>query len=225
MQEEIGKREILFDGNNYQILEYSDFLLVNGNKKLRVKKIGEKFAWLNLFFLDFLKEYHIPAAIVKSHEKNSLKVVKHDRYPFHIKILNVIDKRTSKIFAKKETEMLNLPVFEIHFGEGKDSVISEGYLISFDLCTNEELKHIYRICSKVNAVLKSFFERRGFLLAEVNCYFGKSEDKIFLVDDFTSRSIKFFSMNKEDRLIDPFKLSTSAEIRHYTDKLLNMTSI
>ena len=224
MQEEIGKREILFDGNNYQILEYSDFLLVNGNKKLRVKKIGEKFAWLNLFFLDFLKEYHIPAAIVKSHEKNSLKVVKHDRYPFHIKILNVIDKRTSKIFAKKETEMLNLPVFEIHFGEGKDSVISEGYLISFDLCTNEELKHIYRICSKVNAVLKSFFERRGFLLAEVNCYFGKSEDKIFLVDDFTSRSIKFFSMNKEDRLIDPFKLSTSAEIRHYTDKLLNMTS-
>ncbi|MHB8579942.1 MAG: phosphoribosylaminoimidazolesuccinocarboxamide synthase [Ignavibacteriaceae bacterium] len=225
MQEEIGKREILFDGNDYQILEYSDFLLVNGNKKLRIKKIGEKFAWLNIFFLDFLKEYHIPAAVVKSHEKNSIKVIKHDRYPFYIKILNVVDKRTSKIFAKKETEMLSLPVFEIHFGEGKESIISEGYLISFDLCTNEELKHIYRICSKVNAVLKSFFERRGFLLAEVNCYFGKFEDKIFLVDDFTSRSIKFFSMNKEDRLIDPFKLSTSAEVRHYTDKLLNMTSI
>ena len=225
MQEEVVRRENHFDGNDYQILEYSDFLLVNGNKKLRIKKIGEKLASLNLFFLDFFKEYHIPAAVVKSHDKNSIKLAKHERYPFHIKILNVIDRRTSKIFTKKESELLNLPVFEIHYGDEKDSVVSEGYLISFDLCTNEELKLIYRICSKVNAVLKSFFERRGYLLAEVSCYFGKSDDRIFLVDEFNSRSIKYISMNKEDRVIDPFKLSTSAEIRHYTDKLLNMTSI
>ncbi|MHB1688802.1 MAG: phosphoribosylaminoimidazolesuccinocarboxamide synthase [Ignavibacteriaceae bacterium] len=225
MQEEMVKRDFLFDSNDYQIIEYSDVFSVNGDKKLKVRSLGEKFASLNLFFLDYLKEYHIPAAFIKSHEKNSIKFIQHNRFPFYVKILNVVDKRTSKIFSKKETDLLHLPIFEIHYGDGKDSIISESHLISFDLCSNEEIKLIYRICSKVNAVLKSFFERRGFFLAEVNCFYGKYEDKIFLVDDFTSRSLKVFPINKDERLIDPYKLTTSAEIRHYTDKLFNMTSI
>jgi phosphoribosylaminoimidazole-succinocarboxamide synthase len=80
------------------------------------------------------------------------------------------------------------------------------------------------MCSKINAVLKSFFERRNSLLAEVTCHFGKSEDKIFLVDDFTPASLKVLPLNQNDRYPDPYKFGTSAEIKQYTDHLFNLMS-
>jgi len=222
--EDLLKKELPLDEQDYLIVEYLDFFSSNGNKKVKVKNLGEKFAAINSFFFDYLKEYHVPAAFVKLHNKTTLKFIKHTRFPFYIKIVNVIDKRTAKIFNKKENDILNLPIFEIHFGEGKDTLITESHLISFDLCTNEDIKVINRICSKVNAVLKSYFERRGYLLAEASCSFGKFEEKIFLVDDFTPRSIKVIPFNKNNNGIDPFKFNTSAEIRHYTDQLFNLMS-
>ncbi len=221
--EEVSKKDLHLDDNDFLVIEYPDFYNSNG-KKVKVKNLGEKFASINSFFFDYLKEYHIPAGFVKAHDKNTLKFVKHNRFPFSIKILNVIDKRTAKIFSQKEGDLLSFPVFEIHYGNNKDSLISENHVITFDLCSNDDLKIINRICSKVNAVLKSFFERRGYLLAEATCGFGKFEEKIFLVDDFTPHSLKIIPLNKDGKEINPYKFNTSAEIRHYTDHLFNMMS-
>ena len=221
--EEISKKDLHLDDKDFLTVEYPDFYQSNG-KKVKVKNLGEKFASINSFFFDYLKEYHIPAAFVKTYDKNILKFVKHDRFPFSIKILNIVDKRTGKIFSKKDGDLLDLPVFEIHYGNSKDSLISESHVIAFDLCSNEDLKILNRICSKVNAVLKSYFERRGYLLAEATCSFGKMDEKIYLVDDFTPQSLKVIPLNKDNKEIDPYKFSTSAEIRHYTDHLFNMMS-
>ena len=218
------KKELPFDDQNYQLLEYPDYLTNGGAKKVKVKDLGTKFASINSFFLDYLKEFHIPAAFVKAQDNNSLKFIKHERLPFTVKILNLIDKRTAKIFSKKEGHSLKLPIFEYHYGTGKDSLVSESHLVTFDLCSIEDLKFINRICSKVNAVLKSFFERRGEILAEVDCSFGKSENKIYLVDDFTPRSLKIISLNGNNKSISPYKFDTPATVRKYTDHLFNLMS-
>jgi phosphoribosylaminoimidazole-succinocarboxamide synthase len=220
----ILKKELPMDDQNYFLLEYPDYLTNGGNKKVKVKDLGRKFASINSFFMDYLKEYHIPAAFIKAQDKNSLKFIKHERLQFIVKILNLIDKRTAKIFSKKEGRPLNLPIFEYHSGTGKDTLVSESHLITFDLCSLEDLKLINRICSKVNAVLKSFFERRGETLAEVNCTFGKSENKIYLVDDFTPKGIKIFPRNGDNKSISPYKFDTPATIRKYTDHLFNLMS-
>ena len=213
------------DGDlTYQTIEYPDYFLDFNNNKIKSKNLGEKFAVINSFFLDYLKEYHIPSSFLKLENKTHLKYLEHDKYPFSVRILNVIDKRTSRIFNKKEFENLPLPVFELHYGNGKDTLISESHLISFDLCNIEDYKIINRICSKINAVLRSFFERRNSLLAEVTCHFGKLEDKIYLVDDFTPASLKVVPLNKDNHYIDPYKFGTSAEIRQYTDHLFNLMS-
>ena len=224
LNEEHFKKELPLDEQDYLIFEYPDFYSENGDKKVKVKDLGEKFATINSFFFDYLKGYHVPAAFVKTHDKNALKFVRYEKFPFSVKILNTVDKRTSKLFGKKENELLDLPIFEIHFGNGNDTLISESHLVAFDLCSNEDYKVITRICSKVNAVLKSFFERRSLMLAEATCQFGKSDEKIFLVDDFTPRSLKVLPSNKEDKWVDPYKFSTSAEIKNYTDHLLNLMS-
>ena len=64
------------------------------------------------------------------------------------------------------------------------------------------------MCSKINAVLKSFFERRNLLLAEVCCIFGKNDEKIFLIGDFTPKSLKILPLDQESKWSDPYKLTT-----------------
>jgi phosphoribosylaminoimidazole-succinocarboxamide synthase len=222
--EDLLKKDNHDADHSYQIVDYQDFILDLNNNKIKSKNLGEKFAYINAYFLDYLKEYHIPTSFYKLENKTQLKYHKHDKFPFSVRILNIIDRRNSRIFHKKEYENLLLPIFELHYGSGKDTLISESHLITFDLCNIEDTKIINRICSKINAVLKSFFERRNSLLAEVTCHFGKSEDKIYLEDDFTPASLKVIPINKDNHYIDPYKFGTSAEIRQYTDHLFNLMS-
>lgn len=218
----IKEKIITLNGSNYLVIDYPDFI-ESDKKRIRVKGLGDKFAAINSFFFEYLKEYHIPVAFLKN-ESSSLKFYNHSRFPFYIKIFNASDKRTAKRFSIKEFELLNLPLFEFHYGNGKDSFISESHLVSFNLCTYEELKLINRICSKVNAVLKSYFERRGEILAEMNCYFGKSDDKIYLVDEFTPRSLKIIPQEINKKFINPYGISTTAQLKKYTDHLFTLAS-
>ena len=225
LYEELQKKELSIDNSEYFIREYGDYFLDGSDNKIKSKNIGEKFSSINAFFFDYLKEYHIPVAFVKNVDKNSLRFIKHSRFPFFVKILNITDKRTAKIFGEKEGKVLTLPLYEFHYGEAKDSLISESHLISYNLCTNDDLRIISRMCSKINAVLKSFFERRNLLFAEVSCTFGKNDEKIYLVDDFTPRSLKILSLNSENKHIDPYKLTTTVQVRNYTNLIYNLMSI
>lgn len=216
-------KSISLDGNNHLIIDFPDFI-DEGKKKIRVKGLGEKFAAINSFLLDYLKEYHIPVAFIRNKAKTSLEFLNYNKFPFFIRIYNAVDKRTAKIFNRKEFDTLTLPLFEFHYGEGKDSLVSESHLISFELCTYEELKLITRICSKVNAVLKSYFERRVEILAELDCCFGKVDDKIYVVEGFSPKSIKVLPQEMNNKSINPYKITTPTQLRKYTDHLFKLTS-
>jgi phosphoribosylaminoimidazole-succinocarboxamide synthase len=217
-------KDIPFDGGNYQIVEFLDIFNLNNQKKTRIKDLGQKVASLHSVFFDYLKEFHIPIAYIKKEETNSLKFVKYENLNFSVKILNCADKRTAKIFSLKEGSSLELPVFELHYGNQKESMISESHLITFNLCSTEELKMINRICSKINAVLRSFFERRNFTLAELSCRFGKFEGKVYMTGNFSPDSLKVFPVNEDLKWKDPYKLLTSAHIKGYTDQLIKIIS-
>jgi phosphoribosylaminoimidazole-succinocarboxamide synthase len=224
MINELQKKGIPFDEQNYQFIEFTDHFSLIKNKTVKVKDLGKKFAAISSFFYEYLHEYHIPTAFVNTHSAESLTFLKFDQIPFKVRILNNADKRTSKIFKIKENDPLTFPVFEYHFGDGKDSLVSESHLISFDLCSAEELKMINRLCSKINAVLKSFFERRNKSIAEVSCSFGKFENKIILVDEFTPLSIKIISTNGDKKAVDPYKITTAAQMKKYSEYLFNNIS-
>ncbi len=217
-------KDIPFDGGNYQIVEFLDVFHINSQKKTKIKDLGQKVTSLHSVFFDYLKEFHIPIAYVKKEEYNSLKFVKYEDLNFSIKILNSADKRTAKIFSLKEGSPLSLPVFEIHYGNQKESIISESHLITFNLCSTEDLKMINRICSKINAVLKSFFERRNFNLAELSCTFGKFDGKVYMTGNFSPESLKVFPLNEDPKWKDPYKLLTSVQLKGYTDQLIKIIS-
>lgn len=207
-----------------ELIEYKDFFITQKNKTVSVKNFGEKSAFLNSFFFDYLKNYNIPIAYLKTNGKRSLEFLKFVTYPFRIKILNNADPRTSKIFPIKPGEPFELPIHEFHFGDSKDSFISESHIISFNFCNYDELKLMNRFSSKINAVIKSFFERRNVSLVELTCIFGKFDGKIYLVGDFSPMSIKIMDLRHNEKPSDLYKIETSAQIKKYTDYLFKLTS-
>jgi phosphoribosylaminoimidazole-succinocarboxamide synthase len=221
---QVQKKILTTADKEYLIVEYDDFFLTQKNKKVRVKDLGEKFASINSYFFDYLKGFNIPVAYIKKTGKKELNFLKFIELPFRVKILNAADKRTSKIFSVKPGSHLELPVFEIHYGYSNDSLISEGHIISFNLCTYEDLKFINRLCSKINAIVKSFFERRNDSIIELTCGFGKFDSKIYLIDEFSPVSLRIIKNDSDGKFPDPYKIETSAQMIKYTEHILKFTS-
>ncbi|MBT8381063.1 MAG: hypothetical protein KJO59_01750 [Ignavibacteria bacterium] len=218
------KNKLPFDEQNYKLIEYDDYYYSEKNKKIRIKDLGKKFASINSFFYEYLKEYNIPCAYVKKTGTKSLLFIKYSPLSFRVKILNSADRRISKVFNVKQGAELTLPVIEYHYGNEKESVISESHLIAFNLCNYDDLKFINRLCSKINAVVRSFFERRDEITAELTCGFGKYDGKVYLTDDFSPMSLKIFKINEDGKLPDPYKLETAGQMNKYTDHLYNFTN-
>lgn len=217
-------RDLTLDEQNYQLVEYGDYFINQKNKKVSSRNLGEKFAAINAHFFEYLKGYNIPCGYMKKSDSKRLLFVRFTEFSFKVKILNAADKRTAKLFSLKQGSLLELPVFEYRYGDSKDSFITESHLISFDLCTYEEMKFISRLCSKINVIIKSFFERRNENLIELTCGFGKFEGKIFLINDFSPLSLKIISNESNGKLPDPYKIETPAQMKKYTDHLLQITN-
>ena len=218
------KKNLPFDEQGYQLVEYEDFFFPQKSKKVTSKELGEKIASINSFFFEYLKGYNIPCAFVKKTGRKNLLFLKYTEFPFKIRILNAADKRIAKIFSIKTGSALDLPVLEYHFGDSRDSMITESHLISFNLCSYDDLKLMNRLCSKINAIIKSFFERRNEFLVELTCGFGKFEGKIFLIDDFSPISMKILKNESDGKLPDPYKIETPAQMKKYSDHLLHLTN-
>ncbi|MGB5288085.1 MAG: phosphoribosylaminoimidazolesuccinocarboxamide synthase [Ignavibacteriaceae bacterium] len=217
------KKNLPFDEQGYQLIEYEDFFL-QGNKKITLKNLGEKVASINSYFFEYLKGYNIPCAYVKKIGSKNLLFLKYTEFPFKIRILNAADKKIAKIFSIKTGIALELPVLEYHYGDSKDSMITESHLISFNLCSYDDLKLMNRLCSKINVIIKSFFERRNEYLVELTCRFGKFEGKIFLIDDFSPFSMKIIKNESDGKLPDSYKIETPAQMKKYSDHLLHLTN-
>ncbi len=193
-------------------LSFKNDIHFNGRKS-KVKNIAENFRIINSFFLDYLKSYNIQTGFLRT-EDEKIIFQKHSFIPFKIKVLNIADKRTAEIFGKNFGETLLHPVYEFRLGNNEGNLISETCLTAFDVCSVEEIKAMKRACSKVNAVLKSFFERRNTTLAEFFCSFGKTEDKIIVTGNFTPASFKLIYND-----VNPYDFTTINQFKKYIDNI------
>jgi phosphoribosylaminoimidazole-succinocarboxamide synthase len=209
--------------DKYIQVEFLDTVIVD-KTKTKIKDLGIKSVELSTYFFEYLTGYQVPTAYVKRDSENIIKYVDYSEYRFLIKILNHSDKRIAKIFGIKENIELKLPIYEFRYGEAKDNLINESHLLSFDLCNSEDMKVILRISSKINAVLKSFFERRNEILTELDLKFGKFQDKIYVTGDFTPFGIKVHPNEENSKWTDPNKLNSPSEIKKYTEFLYNIVS-
>ncbi|MBU2444865.1 MAG: hypothetical protein KJ666_04735 [Bacteroidetes bacterium] len=208
--EEVGKK--IYDNlmPDTYLIHFENDTKINGNSK-RVPGIGEINQRCAVHFFQLLNSYNIPSCFLMNKSSSEIIVQKYEKLPIQLKILNYVDKNSTKIFKVKLSERLTTPIFEIYYNSASKYLINESHLLAFNIATLDESKVMTRIASKVNAIFKSYFERRDYNLAEVDLEFGKIQGRISLTSTFGYENIKL--LPKGDSPALEFKSNTPRRIK------------
>jgi len=187
---------------------------VNEKIQRKIKDYGELSTKVNAFFHDYVKGYHIPTAFEKSCESHAIKFSPTELLPVYTKVVNTSNKNFSKIFSIGKNIPLQVPILENYLSSDSNYQLNDHHIISFNILPLSDFKMMGRIATKVNVILKSFFERRELLLSEMSCTFGRCGEKIVLMGLFSPHQIKLLPKDKPEH---EFDLSTPSSIKKYLE--------
>lgn len=197
--------------------DYNDNIELDNNKIISIKGAKFKLAAINNFILSYLNSYNISTNYIGIIKRNIITFEQFELLPICIKIINTVNKKIGKIFNLVEGTNIPFPIYEIYLLNDKNNLVTESHLISLNICSVNDIKTVTRIASKVNAVLKVFFERRNALLNEMICYFGKYEDKYFVIDDFTPLSVRITPIYQNILNFNTLKITKDTHMEEYIE--------
>ena len=79
-------------------------------------------------------------------------------------------------------------------------LLNEYHILVMGLATPEEIKLVNRIATKVNVVLRSFFERRNLKLLDFALEFGRHRGKILLGDEISPDTCRLWDSRTNKKL-------------------------
>ncbi len=187
-----GSSKVLYSLPQDDILlaEFRPELGVDGKKIFKIKDRPKIAAELQAFIFAYLETYQIPTHFF-SQNGSELLVKRLNIIPVEVTVRNL----TSQSFAKrfrhfKPKQQLDFPIFEYLLkDETGEHLVNETYLYALQMLTPEEFRTINRLASKIDAVMKSFLERRGLTLVDIKMKFGKYKGVIMLGDEISPENI------------------------------------
>ncbi len=194
------KRLILSRGSSkvLYLLPQDDLLLaefrrelgVDGKKVLKIKDRPKIAAELQAFIFAYLETYQIPTHFF-SQTGSELFIKRLNVIPVEVTVRNIASQSFAKRFKHfKAKQQLDFPVFEYLLkDENGEKFVNESYLYALQCVTPDEFRTMNRLASKVDAVMKSFMERRGFTLVDITMKFGKYKGVIMLGDEISPENM------------------------------------
>ncbi len=187
-----GSSKILYALPQDDILlaEFRSEIGVDGKKVFKIKDRPKIAAELQAFIFAYLETYQIPTHFF-SQNGEELLVKRLNIIPVEVTVRNL----ASQLFAKKfkhfkAKQQLEFPIFEFLLKDEKgEFFVTETHLYAMQIMTPDEFRTINRLASKINAVMKSFLERRGLTLVDITMKFGKYKGVIMLGDEISPENI------------------------------------
>ncbi len=201
-----GKAKIVYETEdpNYLIQDFKDDASAfNGVKKGKIANKGYVNNQVSAHLFRYLSSYYVPTHFVDLHSDTAMVVRRLDMFPIEVVVRNIAAGSLLKRTKYKEGETLPKPLVEFFLKDDEkgDPQITEEDIVNDGLATPEELDYIKRLALKINAVLKSFFERRGIKLVDFKLEFGKDKDgKIYLADEISPDTCRFWDMQSGEKL-------------------------
>ncbi len=194
------KRAVLFRGSSkvmyalpqddILLAEFRPELSIDGKKVFKIKDRPRIAAELQAFIFAYLETYQIPTHFF-SQSGIELLVKRLSIIPVEVTVRNLASNSFARKFKHfKAKQQLDFPIFEYFL---KDEIggfqVNDTFLYALQLLTPDEFKTINRLASKIDAVMKSFLERRGFTLVDLTIKFGKYKGVIMLGDEISPENI------------------------------------
>lgn len=187
-----GSSKILYSLPQDDILltEFRPELAINGKKILRIKERPKIAPELQAFIFAYLETYQIPTHLF-SQSGGELLVKRLNIIPVGVTVRNLASQTFARRFKHfKSKQQLDFPIFEYMLeDESGDFFVNDTHLYALQILSPDDFRTISRLASKIDAVMKSFFERRGFTLVDITMKFGKYKGMIILGDEILPENI------------------------------------
>lgn len=187
-----GSSKILYSLPQDDILfaEFRPEVAINGKKVFRIKERPRIASELQAFIFAYLETYQIPTHFF-SQSGGEFLVKRLNIIPVAVTVRNLASQSFAKRFKHfKSRQQLDFPIFEyVLKDESGDFLVNDTHLYALQILSPDDFRTMNRLASKVDAVMKSFFERRGFILVDITMKFGKHKGMIILGDEISPENI------------------------------------
>ncbi len=194
----MSKKSILFEGRTKIALQTDkedeislkfkdDVASSDGSKKSTIKGKGSINAEISAHLFQYLDGYNVPNHFIEKTGDTELRVKKVEIIGINVVVHNIATGDFGKRFGFAEGTELKTPVIEFYLKDEKlkDPLINEYHAYALEIATSEEIDALSKLAIKVNAVLRSYFQRRTFILANFSLEFGRHEDRTILADELS----------------------------------------
>ena len=173
---------------------------------------------VSAFIFEYLESYNVPTHFMKKLDDTSFAAKKADMIPIIISVYNMASKTLVDRFGIEEGKILEYPVVEMYYKDAKKQLpmINEYHAYALGLCERKEMTNILRIATKVNAVLKSFFDRRKLKLVSFQLEFGRTHNQVVLADEVSLETMDIWSVNPDGSL-QKFPEGDKKDVNVYTE--------
>jgi len=197
-----GKTKCIYstDREDQVILEFKDSeAQFDGEKKAKFKNKGLLRSAISHTLFEYLESYNIPTHYNSKINGNQMRARNLKMIPLNVVIRNVAAGSLCKRFNIKKGTSLQYPVIEYYLKDETLNypLIHESHAYAFGLATPDEMKHVSRLSSKINAVLKSFLDRRKLKLVDYNLEFGRYRNYICLGDEITPDTARIWEIEND----------------------------
>lgn len=207
------KKELLYEGKAKKVFLTSDedkliqefkddATAFDGTKKSTIANKGEINNTISSFLFDYLENYHIPTHFLEKLSATEMLIRKLDIIPIEIVLRNVAAGSLCARYKVPEGQIMEYPILEYYLknDELHDPLINEYHAYAFGYAKPDEMQAINRIASKVNAILKSFFDRRNLVLVDFKLEFGRKGSEIFLADEISPDTCRIWDKKTHKKL-------------------------
>jgi len=198
-----GSSKILYSLPQDDILltEFRPEIAIDGKKVFKIKERPRIAAELQAFIFAYLETFQIPTHFF-SQSGGELLVKRLNIIPVEVTVRNLASQSFAKRFKHFKTRhQLDFPIFEylLKDDSGEFSV-NETHLYALQVLSPDDFRTMTRLASKVDAVMKSFFERRGFTLVDITMQFGKYKGVVMLGDEISPENITVIDNSTDDEI-------------------------
>lgn len=189
MYEGKAKRVYKSENENEVYIYYKDDATAfNGVKKAQISNKGVLNNKITEILFQKLAIKGVKNHFIKRIDDRTQICQKVDIVPLEFIVRNYIAGSMAKRLLIEEGTKAKNTIFEICLKDDDlgDPLINDHHAVALDICTYEELAHMYDMSKRVNEILGETFIKEGIILVDFKIEFGKnSKGEILLADEIS----------------------------------------
>jgi len=228
----LKKKKKLYEGNDKKlyeteeaeqlIFEFKDTLPSDDvEKKIIIKGKGTINNLIACHLFEYLEGFNIPTHFIRNLGNKEMLIRKLEMIPIEIHVHNFATGILCERLGLEDGKVFDYPINEYYLKNEalKNPMINDFHAVSLGYAKLDEINMIKRFSSKINAVLKSYFNRRGFKLIFFKLEFGRHKNKVVLGDELSLSTCTLWDMKTNEKYDHDLSHLTVSEIEKSYESL------